>query len=243
MTSTTTEQTRTVGNLYRVTLNDRGRQYASLPADFTEPVLATPDTLDSDWVIFHPRLGFTLDTVGRHVPAEVAARFGPDMRAFYLRPSMVTHVEPLPGDAGVVVQATEAERNDPTYSQGAVDVLVRQARDQEHAAGMRLLAEYKDRIRAALIAEGERREWCDQLDEFLRDNGFEPRQRTRRVTLTVQFQVEVDINDADDDDDAIAKAENDLRGYMTLDPFESLSPVSTYLELTVENSSVEFTDD
>jgi hypothetical protein len=55
----------------------------------------------------------------------------------------------------------------------------------------RFAEDHLERVRLALIAEGERRDWCGELDDFLLANDLAPRERTEEVTLTVTLTVQV----------------------------------------------------
>jgi hypothetical protein len=251
-TSTTEPTTRVRGQMYRVTLTDRGRSFVAQPdtEPLPEPLLATPDQLDTDWVLLSSRLhgGWDVaDAMTEHLSDEVTARLEPGTKGHYVRQDMVATFEPLPGDASLVAalaEDSEEAPRPPMFTQADLDRAVLAARSQAERRGEQNLAAYKDTIRDALIAEGERREWCDELDEFLSDNGFEPRvvNKDYEVTLTVQFEVTVRIEGATDEDTAIEQAENDINGSMTLDPFSTLSPTYGSVDLEVTNSEARETD-
>jgi hypothetical protein len=69
---------------------------------------------------------------------------------------------------------------------------------------------YKDRVREALIEEGERRDWCEELDEFLESLDLEPRSRSYDVSLTVSISVPVILSvTASNDEEAADVAADD----------------------------------
>lgn len=245
MSTTTTQTARTVGQMYRVTLTDQGRRFISQNT-LPEPVLATPDAADDDWVLLSPDIehGWLVarsEHERAHLVDAVADRLAPGTKGHYVRGDMVATFEPLAGDAAVVTAAREEAAAPVTYSQEDLDAAVQDAERRVRARADREHLAYKEGIREALITEGERRDWCDELDDFLSDNGFEPRvtKKNYEVTLTVEFQTTVLIEEADDEDDAIERAKADFNGYATLDPFQTLNPQDMSVSLDITDESAE----
>jgi hypothetical protein len=74
-----------------------------------------------------------------------------------------------------------------------------------------------ERVRLSLISEGERRDWCSELDDFLARNDLEGRERTEQITVEVRLNItrtitlEVSYTGGDSErEDAVIAATEDL---------------------------------
>lgn len=80
------------------------------------------------------------------------------------------------------------------------------------------LEDRNEAIRDALIEEGERRNWCEELDEFLEANGFEPRTRDYDVEVSFTFTLSTTVT-ARNADDAQEQVDNEINTRVRVDPF------------------------